>query len=147
MERRDDSRGYKRNMWLSQKSSGFRTPRVVSENVRHLKKKKMTLTEENSEKQEFKSKSVEPKVVKKGTQKKGKEKTKIRDNFVAPDGGWGWIIVLAAGFSNVSKKRINFFFFFNFQTFILEFFIFLVKNYFINKNSIYFSFEEILIYF
>lgn len=28
------------------------------------------------------------------------------ENFDPPDGGWGWIIVIAAGFSNVSAYRI-----------------------------------------
>lgn len=28
-------------------------------------------------------------------------------DFVAPDGGWGWLIVLACGFSNVRPTRLK----------------------------------------
>lgn len=35
--------------------------------------------------------------------KKTANKRKVIDtNFVAPDGGWGWFVVVAAGCSNVS---------------------------------------------
>ena len=30
-------------------------------------------------------------------------KLKKEGDFVPPDGGWGWMIVVAAGFSNVSR--------------------------------------------
>lgn len=34
----------------------------------------------------------------------GKSKLKVRrdGDFIPPDGGWGWMIVIAAGISNVS---------------------------------------------
>lgn len=34
-------------------------------------------------------------------------KRKVMDvNFIAPDGGWGWFVVVAAGCSNVSEMRV-----------------------------------------
>lgn len=37
--------------------------------------------------------------------KKVKINSKVNPtDFVPPDGGWGWMIVFAAGFSNVSNK-------------------------------------------
>lgn len=30
-----------------------------------------------------------------------KSKTDLGSNFIAPDGGWGWLVVFAAGTSNV----------------------------------------------
>lgn len=63
---------------------------------------------DEEEKEELKIKNVTDKVIivengKTKKEKKKKEKApKIKDNFVPPDGGWGWIIVIAAGFSNVS---------------------------------------------
>lgn len=34
--------------------------------------------------------------------KKKINKSDLGINFVAPDGGWGWLVLIAAGFSNVS---------------------------------------------
>ena len=31
-----------------------------------------------------------------------RDKSDLGPNFVAPDGGWGWVICVAAGLSNVS---------------------------------------------
>lgn len=36
--------------------------------------------------------------------KKRRDKSDLGPDFVAPDGGWGWVVCLAAGFSNVSSK-------------------------------------------
>lgn len=36
------------------------------------------------------------------TKIKRENKCDLGPNFVAPDGGWGWLIVIAAGTSNVS---------------------------------------------
>ena len=36
--------------------------------------------------------------------KKRRDKSDLGPDFVAPDGGWGWVVCLAAGFSNVSRK-------------------------------------------
>lgn len=36
--------------------------------------------------------------------KKHRDKSDLGPNFVAPDGGWGWIVCIAAGLSNVSTK-------------------------------------------
>lgn len=48
--------------------------------------------------------ALEAKVIKKEENSK-KQKSKSLNipsgDFVAPDGGWGWMIVVAAGFSNV----------------------------------------------
>lgn len=35
--------------------------------------------------------------------KEMKSKVKMEGEFIPPDGGWGWMIIIAAGFSNVSK--------------------------------------------
>lgn len=35
------------------------------------------------------------------TKKKRRNKSELGKDFVAPDGGWGWMVVLAAGCSNV----------------------------------------------
>ena len=31
-----------------------------------------------------------------------RDKSDLGPDFVAPDGGWGWVVCVAAGFSNVS---------------------------------------------
>lgn len=36
------------------------------------------------------------------TRNKAENANDLSENFDPPDGGWGWIIVVAAGFSNVS---------------------------------------------
>lgn len=37
-----------------------------------------------------------------------KRRLRVSDpDFTPPDGGWGWLIVFACGFSNVSKRKIN----------------------------------------
>lgn len=35
-----------------------------------------------------------------------KSKVKKDGEFIPPDGGWGWMIVFAAGFSNVSYLHL-----------------------------------------
>ena len=37
-----------------------------------------------------------------GGKKKHRDKSDLGDDFVAPDGGWGWFVCVAAGLSNVS---------------------------------------------
>lgn len=36
------------------------------------------------------------------TKKKIINKCDLGTNFIAPDGGWAWLVLIAAGFSNVS---------------------------------------------
>lgn len=36
-----------------------------------------------------------------------KNKCDLGPDFVAPDGGWGWLVVIAAGVSNVSSKKLH----------------------------------------
>lgn len=36
-----------------------------------------------------------------------RNKCDLGSDFVAPDGGWGWIVLIAAGCSNVSTKSYN----------------------------------------
>lgn len=36
--------------------------------------------------------------------KKSQNKSHSGDEFVAPDGGWGWLVCIAAGCSNVGKQ-------------------------------------------
>lgn len=66
----------------------------------------MTTTEKAMEKLELTDKNnttvyqqtTEPK-------KKRRDKSDLGPDFVAPDGGWGWVVCLAAGFSNVRFER------------------------------------------
>lgn len=40
--------------------------------------------------------------------KRKRRRLRVGDpDFVPPDGGWGWLIVFACGFSNVSKRLLN----------------------------------------
>lgn len=34
--------------------------------------------------------------------KKKRDKSDLGPDFIAPDGGWGWMVVTASGFSNVN---------------------------------------------
>lgn len=34
-----------------------------------------------------------------------KDKSDLGENFVAPDGGWAWLVCIAAGISNVGKIK------------------------------------------
>lgn len=42
----------------------------------------------------------------KSAKKKRKNHSQLGPDFVAPDGGFGWLVCLAAGCSNVRKKLI-----------------------------------------
>lgn len=42
------------------------------------------------------------------TKVKQKNKCDLGPNFVAPDGGWGWLVVIAAGTSNVSYGHFSY---------------------------------------
>lgn len=37
--------------------------------------------------------------------KKRKNRSQLGPNFVPPDGGWGWVVAIAAGFSNVRFSK------------------------------------------
>lgn len=45
--------------------------------------------------------------------KKRRDKSDLGPDFIAPDGGWGWLVVLASGCSNVmySSSKLETFFF------------------------------------
>lgn len=34
-----------------------------------------------------------------------KDKSDLGEHFVAPDGGWAWLVCVAAGISNVGKTK------------------------------------------
>lgn len=40
---------------------------------------------------------------------KRRDKSDLGPNYIAPDGGWGWVVCIAAGFSNVSMTTYTFF--------------------------------------
>lgn len=46
---------------------------------------------------------VEAKSTKHQKPPRRRDKSDLGPDFVAPDGGWGWVVCIAAGFSNVSK--------------------------------------------
>lgn len=39
---------------------------------------------------------------------KRRDKSDLGPNYIAPDGGWGWVVCIAAGFSNVSMTTYTF---------------------------------------
>lgn len=47
---------------------------------------------------------VEAKSTNKQKPPRRRDKSDLGPDFVAPDGGWGWVVCIAAGFSNVSKE-------------------------------------------
>lgn len=47
----------------------------------------------------------EPKTVKLDISKPKRRRLRVGDpDFIPPDGGWGWLIVFACGFSNVQSQ-------------------------------------------
>lgn len=53
----------------------------------------------------------ENRMTEKSTTKKTKQrrnKSNLGPNFIAPDGGWGWLVAIAAGCSNVMLIYSNF---------------------------------------
>lgn len=36
-----------------------------------------------------------------------RDKSDLGENFIAPDGGWAWLVCMAAGVSNVSSTHIH----------------------------------------
>uniref|UniRef100_A0A1B0GAF3 Major facilitator superfamily (MFS) profile domain-containing protein n=1 Tax=Glossina morsitans morsitans TaxID=37546 RepID=A0A1B0GAF3_GLOMM len=57
---------------------------------------KLTLTEKNNAHATVYRETTKPK------KPKRRDKSDLGPDFVAPDGGWGWVVCLAAGFSNFS---------------------------------------------
>lgn len=52
-----------------------------------------------------KTKYNEKPVKTKPAKKKRRDKSDLGDNFVAPDGGWGWFVSIASGVNIVSFKN------------------------------------------
>ena len=46
---------------------------------------------------------TKPPRLKPARKKKRRDKSDLGDNFVAPDGGWGWLVAIASGVCIVSK--------------------------------------------
>lgn len=80
------------------------------------------MTSENKAANEMSAERISPSLTsewKKENVKKKKtvNKNDLGTNFIAPDGGWGWLVLVAAGFSNVSDLKVRSFQYCSFENY------------------------------
>lgn len=70
-----------------------------------MSQKNETLIESNGKEIKIDiQKTISSKV--KSTKPKHRDKSDLGENFIAPDGGWGWAVAVGSGLGTVSKLKI-----------------------------------------